>query len=94
MLRFSFLVYNLRGFMVTKLVIVLILGLLGIILNACTMTLSIDSLEAGSKTTSTWSKNSSSSSIQSAGIDLATSQGQSLPLQNRAAEEIWRNYEK
>ena len=76
--------------MVTKLVFILWLGILGILLMGCTMTISVDSLEAGSTTSSSWSKNSSSSQISRAGIDLATSQGSGLPLERNAAKGLYR----
>ena len=76
--------------LIAKLTIVLLLGLLGIFLSACTMTISVDSLEAGSTTSSSWSKNSSSSQISRAGIDLATSQGSGLPLERNAAKGLYR----
>ena len=76
--------------MVTKLVFVLWLGILGILLMGCTMTISFDSLEAGSTTSSSWSKNSSSSQISRAGIDLATSQGQSAVLNENVPRGLKR----
>ena len=76
--------------LIAKLTIVLLLGLLGIFLSACTMTISVDSLEAGSTTSSSWSKNSASEVSSRAGVNLATSQGSGLALDNNAATGLKR----
>lgn len=61
-------------------------------LSACTMTLSIDTLEAGSRTSSTWQKSSASESRNVSGVGIVASQGQSLAidqlLENEAARGL------
>lgn len=73
--------------MITKLCLFLGLGILGCVLSSCTMTLSVDTLEAGSKTSSSWQKSSASESRTASGVDILSSQGSSMVLDQVPASE-------